>query len=66
MCVCIRKGKVLLFSLFFLFLACMHLLLFVLITVHVVNELESNTVEFTTSGGFFMCVCVCPGVVYEL
>lgn len=66
MCVCIRKGKVLLFSLFFLFLASMHLLLFVLITVHVVNELESNTVEFTTSGGFFMCVCVCPGVVYEL
>lgn len=58
MCVCIRKGKVLLFSLFFLFLASMHLLLFVLITVHVVNELESNTVEFTTSGVFFY-VCVC-------
>lgn len=44
----------------------MHLLLFVLTTVHVMNELESNTVEFTASGVFFMLVCVCPGVVYKL
>lgn len=56
MCVRIRKGKVLLFSLFFLFLACVHLLLFVLTTVHVMNELESNTA--TPQVGFFLYVCV--------
>lgn len=57
MCVRIRKGKVLLFSLFFLFLACVHLLLFVLTTVHVMNELESNTAT-PQVGFFYMCVCM--------
>lgn len=34
----------------------MHLLLFVLTTVHVMNELESNTA--TPQVGFFLYVCV--------
>lgn len=56
-CVCaLEREKYCCFLSFFLFLACVHLLLFVLTTVNVMNELESNTA--TPQVVFFLYVCV--------
>lgn len=52
----LEREKYCCFLSFFLFLACVHLLLFVLTTVHVMNELESNTA--TPQVGVFLYVCV--------